>query len=69
MARCKNSRSSVKNLIVLTLLTTVIVICFSLSRYESTVAGTSKVQVALMANSVQTDLTDMTGKPRRYLVL
>ncbi len=58
-----------KMIMTLTLLTTIIVMCFSFSKYESTIAGKSKTTIALMANSVKTDLTNIMGKPRRYFYI
>ncbi len=66
-----NKRSTIKMpspkiIIILTLITTIIVACFSLSKYESTLAGRSKTTVALMANSIKVNLTNIAGKPRGY---
>lgn len=60
----KNIKSP-KFIIALTIITTIIVACFSLSKYESTLAGKSETTIALMANSIKANLTD-TGKPRRH---
>ncbi len=62
----KKRVKSPKTIITLTLITTIIVMCFSLSKYESTLAGMSKTTVALMSNSIKVNLTNITGKPRGY---
>lgn len=63
----KKSMKLPKNIVILTMLTTIIVMYFSLSRYETAMAGTANATVALMASSVKKDLIDITGKPRRYI--
>ncbi len=68
MTKHSNERKRIeppKMIMMLTILTTIIVMCFSFSKYESTIAGTSKTTVALMTNSVTTELNDIMGKPRR----
>lgn len=63
-SKTSNKKSkSTKNIVVLTMLTTIIVMCFSLSKYESSVAGTTEATIALLANSVKTNLTNITGRP------
>lgn len=65
MAKSNKMMKSARNLIILTILTTIIVTFFSLSKYESSIAGTAETTVALMANSTKTYLTGIKGKPRR----
>jgi len=64
MAKNDKMVKSARRLIILTILTTVIVTFFSLSKYESSIAGTAEARIALMANSTKTYLTDIKGMPR-----
>ena len=52
------------NLIFLCIITTIIIITMSFSKYESTVAGNNVTKVALMANSVSMDINlPISGHP------
>ena len=58
------------NLIFLCIITTIVIITMSFSKYESTVAGNNVTKVALMANSVSMDINlPISGYPGMEFVI